>query len=91
MGINGKAVSDQRGCGPCANLAYQPEMAHRVTNVSAHVIHNIFHFVSICLDIIKWISDHVSCCHVCVHNCVVFPPMIGAPIYFWDITGVFLW
>ena len=82
--------SDREGRAPCTCSAYRPEMAHRVTYVSAHVAQDIFHFVSIRLDIVEWISNRVPCRHVCTQLCNV-PPMIGAPIYFWDVSGVFLW
>ena len=66
---NNSLGSDRESRAPCAYSAYRPEMAHRVTYVSAHMAHDIFHFVLKRLDIVKWISDH---CHVCVHNCVMF-------------------
>ena len=37
--------SDREGRAPCAYSAHRPEMVHRVTYVSDHVTHDIFHFV----------------------------------------------
>ena len=61
--------SDREGRAPCAYSAYSPEMAHRVTNVSAHVAHDIFHIVSKRLDIVKWISDRLHAA-MCVYTTV---------------------